>query len=771
MIQTSQYPKSIAVIGNYLPRRCGIATFTQDLCEALSGEQANGQSVIALAMDDTKAGYAYPERVKFEIRDDVPSDYLRAAEFLNINKIDVVILQHEFGIFGGQSGGHVFLLLENLRVPVLTTLHTVLSSPTPEQKSVICKLGKLSDFMVVMSQKSSEILGRVYGVPNEKITIIPHGIPDVPFVDSCFYKDQFGVENREVILTFGLLAPGKGIEYGIDAMATVVNDHPEAVYVVLGATHPHILRKNGEEYRQQLLQRVKRLGIERNVIFFNQFLDLQNLIRFISSADVYLTPYLERQQAVSGTLCYALGAGKAVVSTPYLHAEEMLADGRGVLVPFADSKAIAKAVTRLLARDTERNAIRKQAYQYCRGMVWKEVARSYLEQAMKSVSRQMEEPRFAKLDKKGQDIDSLPIVRLDYLRAMTDDTGILQHATYSVPNRGSGYCVDDNARALIAMAQCHNLHKDEDSMRLLKTYLAFLLDAFDPEQKRFRDLMSYDRRWEKELASDDAHGRAVWALGNAIRLTQDNSLREMMCCLFTAAIGATESFEHLRSCAFALLGIHHYLSVYMGDATVRTIRTILAQKLCEHLESNKSKDWPWFEDKLTYANARLPNALLITGHDLGNDDMRESGIRVLQWLLNMQGNGSGHISVIGNNGWMRKGDDRPHFSQQPIDVMGLLQACADAFRITGDDIWLTHVRSCLDWFLGRNDLGKPVYDFATGGCHDGIDPQGINENMGAESTLSWLISLLTTLEIMGEKILMKDRIEEELESNAKRQEA
>ena len=359
------------------------------------------------------------------------------------------------------------------------------------------------------------------------------------------------------------------------------------------------------------------------------------------------------------------------------------------------------------------------------------------------------------------DADALPTVRLDHLRIMTDDTGIFQHAIHSVPDRREGYCVDDNARALIAAMQYLNLRKDETAIPLVKTYLSFLLDAFDSEKNRFRDFMSYERRWRQECAADDAHGRAVWALGSAIRMAPDNSLRELMCRLFIAAVEPTESFEHPRSCAFALLGIHGYMAVYGGDATVRTIRDTLAEKLFGRFQSHASKDWPWCDDDLTYANARLPHALLVTGHDVGNDDMRRAGIEALEWLLRVQGNGGGHVSVVGNAGWMRKGGDRAHFSQQPIEAMALLQASADAFRITGNAVWLTNARACLDWFLGRNDLGVPVYDFATGGCHDGIDPQGINENMGAESTLSWLISLLTMYELMGEKVLVKERTERE----------
>ena len=444
----------------------------------------------------------------------------------------------------------------------------------------------------------------------------------------------------------------------------------------------------------------------------------------------------------------------------------MLAEGRGILVPFADPGAIASTVVELLSQDARRNKMRKQAYQYCREMVWNEVARSYLEQAAKSLTRQVQRPRFAALAAKGPDVDALPKVRLDHLQAMTDDTGILQHALHSVPDRGEGYCVDDNARGLIAATQFYRMHKDKAALRLAGIYLAFLLHAFDPARNRFRDFMSYERKWRDATASDDAHGRALWALGHAIRLAPNLSLRELMCRLFIAAVEPAESFEHPRSCAFALLGIHHYLAVYAGDAAVRNTRGTLSRRLFARFRANASEDWPWCDNDLTYANAKLPHALLVSGHDLGDQQMHELGLHVLEWLFDVQGSGGGHISVIGNGGWMQRGGQRAHFSQQPLEAMALLQACADAYRITGNEDWLTHARACLDWFLGRNDIGQPIYDFATGGCHDGIDPQGVNENMGAESTLSWLISLLTMYELIGGKVLTEKRTTEEQGTDA-----
>ncbi len=750
--------KTIAVIGNYLPRLCGIATFTSDLCEVLAGQLSSQQNVIVLAMDDTNDGYDYPERVKFEIRDKIPADYLRAAEFLNLNKSDAVILQHEFGIFGGSYGTHIFQLLQNLRIPVLTTLHTVLCNPLPEQKAVISELARLSDKLIVMSQKCHETLKTIYHVADDKIVIIPHGIPDVPFMDTSFYKDQFGVENRKVILTFGLLSPSKGIKYAIDAMSEVVLVHPDAVYVVLGATHPHVVRANGEMYRYELMQRVRERGLDDHVLFFNQFVDLPTLIQFLTAADIYLTPYLDQQQAVSGTLSQAMGAGKAIVSTPYAYAEEMLNDERGILVPFADSGALGQVLVELLNDDLARNRMRKKAYQYCRTMIWPQVAESYLEVISDCLKHRLKTPKFTDLKNSSYGFDALPIVQPDHLRMLTDNTGIFQHAFYSVPDRSNGYCVDDNARALLATNLYYNLRKDDQVLYLYRTYLSFLLSAFDNERLVFDDFLSYDRKWLQTNSSEEAHSRAIWALGCCIETAPDNALMELMCRLFTSAIDIAEKFQHPRAWAFTLLGIHCYLNIYSGDAMVRALRASLSQKLMQRFLNNSNNEWRWCDEVLTYGNARLPHALLLTGHDLEQCEMRTLGLTTLEWLFELQLNGKGYLSIIGNDGWLKKNGGRALFSQQPLEVMGLIQACSDAFRVTRNGIWLKRARTCLDWFLGRNDLGLPLYDYGTGGCHDGIDPQGINENMGAESTLSWLISLLTVYEMQGEEVLLGKRM-------------
>jgi len=731
---------SIAVIGTYLPRRCGIATFTTDLCEALAAELGERCQVFSLAMNDTPEGYRYPERVRMELRAQVAGDYSVAAEFLNINMVDVVLLQHEFGIFGGPAGVNILTMLRKLRMPVITTLHTVLQNPNVEQRKVMEEIISLSDRLVVMSKKAEEILIKVYQVPGEKVVLIPHGIPDFPFVDPNFYKDLFGVEGRKMMLTFGLLSPNKGIEIMIEAMPKIIRRHPDAIYMVLGTTHPQVKRTSGEEYRQRLLQLTRKLRLRENVVFVDRFVPLEELREYIGAADIYVTPYHNKEQIVSGTLAYTLGAGKAVVSTPYWYAEEMLADGRGAMVPFNDPGALADKINYLFDNDVERHAMRKRAYQFCRHMIWKEVARSYIEVFKQVIEERATHPRPV-LKQLTDDLD-LPEVDLRHVYTLTDDTGIIQHATYATPNRRYGYATDDNARALVVTAMYYRLRQDNSILPLMQKYLGFLLNAFDEETGRFHNFLSYDRKWLDEVGTEDTHGRSLWALGMAVACAPNNSILGLCARLFDKALPSVEEFTFPRAWAFALVGIHAYLRRFGGDARVKRYREMLAHRLQNLFDKHMSPDWPWCEDIVTYANARLPHALLLSGQWLPNSRMIETGLRSLEWLLKVQTGEEGQLSIIGNSGWFKRNGERARFDQQPIEAMTLIEACLEAYNVTQEGRWLDEAKRCFDWFLGHNDLHQPLYDFTTGGCRDGLHPNGVNENQGAESTLAWLISLL-----------------------------
>ncbi|HEU4366393.1 MAG TPA: glycosyltransferase family 4 protein, partial [Candidatus Krumholzibacteria bacterium] len=556
--------KRIGFIGNYLPRQCGIATFTTDLCEAIAG-QFTKTSCIALPVNDVEAGYPYPPRVRFELTEKDIESYRRAADFLNINNVDLVCLQHEYGIFGGRAGGHILALLRDLRMPVVTTFHTVLRDPDPDQRRVLQEIAALSDRVVVMSRRGAEFLRDIYDVTPDKIDEIPHGIPDVPFVDPSFHKDLFGVEGKTVLLSFGLLSANKGIENVISALPAILARHPNVVYMILGATHPHVVRHDGESYRLSLQWLAQEKGVEGQVMFLNRFVSIEELIEFISAADIYITPYHGEAQITSGTLAYTVGAGKAVISTPYWYAEEMLAEGRGALVPFRDPAALAAQVTELLDNDAARHAMRKKAYLFGRAMIWPEVARRYME----SFERARKERRhFASPDSVVKPLDKrpgeLPPLKLDHLHHMTDETGMLQHAIFTVPNYREGYTTDDNARALMVSALLEAVGHDE-ALELASRYLAFILYAFNTKTGRFRNFMDYERHWLEEIGSDDSHGRTLWALGTVLGHSNTPALQSMAGRVFEKAMPAIIETSSPRAWAFALMGIQEYLQRFAGD--------------------------------------------------------------------------------------------------------------------------------------------------------------------------------------------------------------
>lgn len=745
----------IAFVGNYIPRQCGIATFTTDLLNAVSAE-APSIECWTVAMNDIPQGYPYPKEVRFEINQRVLGEYRLAADFLNVNRVDVVCLQHEYGIFGGEYGAYILELLSELRMPIVSTLHTVLQNPSAGQYSVLRRICQLSDRVVVMSYRAIEILKDIYKIPEEKIVMIPHGIPDVPFVDPNFYKDQFGVEGKKVILTFGLLSPGKGIEYMIEALPAIVKRHPDVVYIILGATHPHIRRDQGESYRLFLQRKARELGVDDHLIFHNRFVSLEELCEFLGATDIYVTPYLNKEQIVSGTLAYAMGAGKATVSTPYWYAEEMLSNGRGCLVPFRDSQAIAERVIELLDNEIERHAMRKRAYTFCREMVWKEVARKYLEVFATVKAERERSPRALFFTKEIAFLpEEIPQPRLEHLVRLTDNVGILQHAKYIVPNRHHGYCTDDNARALIAVL----LAKDVDTQieqefltNLACTYLGFLLHAFDESIGRFRNFMGYDRTWLEAVGSEDSHGRAVWALGEAVALADSEEIRATAIELFLKALPVVLDFSSPRAWASTLVGIHSYLQRFPGDLEVRRIRDIIAHRLYDLYRRNAHGDWPWIEDIVSYGNGKIPQALIVSGYDMNDGELIQAGLHSLEWLIKIQTDPKGHFVPIGNNGWLTRNGFRARFDQQPIEAQEMIEALKDAYLVTADEIWIDHAQMCLEWFLGRNDLSVPLYDYRTGGCFDGLTPTGPNRNQGAESTLAWLLSLLNMYTLRSKQV-------------------
>lgn len=739
----------IAVIGNYSPRQCGIATFTTDLSQALARELPSEENLINIAMDDIPEGYEYPHQVKFRVRQNVKSDYFWAADYLNAQQYDAAIVQHEYGIFGGEDGAHILHMIKNLKMPVITNLHTVLENPTAGQRRVMEGLAKYSDRLLVMSKKAFDILTKVYGIDREMIAFIPHGVPDTSFKAPGLYNELFGLTKKDIILTFGLLGPDKGIESMIKAMPAIVKEHPNVVYLILGQTHPHIIKRTGDVYRQELQALVSRLGMENHVVFHNSFVELGMLVQYIQTSKIYAIPYLKKEQITSGTLSYALGVGAAVVSTPFWHAEELLADGRGVLVPFNSTEDMAKEINYLLSHDHEREMMRFKSYQYGRSMVWTEVAKTHLSLISEIKERKPIESVQDNDFKYSKMFSDLPEINLSHLMTMTDDTGLLQHAKYTTPNHHHGYCVDDNARGLIALTKCYSIKKDKDVLLMIQKYLAFLFYAFNQENGRFRNFMSYDRRWMELAGSEDSHARALWGLGITVKEAPDGSIRNMAMRMFIDALPVVEHFTSPRAWGYTVLGLQAYLSVYGGDIFARKVRDELALKIYELFKNNASEEWAWCENTATYANAILPHALIVSGKWMPNKDMYDMGIKSLEWLLKVQTAPEGHLSVIGNDGWLDIKGHRSMFDQQPVEVKGLIDACLAVYISTGDKKWLEESERCLSWFLGQNDLGLPVCDSTTGGCGDGLENQGVNGNQGAESTLAWIISLVSMHTAVG----------------------
>jgi glycosyltransferase involved in cell wall biosynthesis len=733
--------RRLALIGNSLPRRCGIATFTTDLQQAIARLPADVDTVI-VAMTDAGSQYAYPGTVGFQINDNERADYEDAAAFLNDGSFDAVSLQHEFGIFGGDAGEFIVPLLTKLKPPLVTTLHTVLATPTPSQQRVLQGIVEVSAKLVVMADKGRQLLVDVYKTPPEKIETIPHGVPDFPFVTPDQAKARLGYSGKAVILTFGLLSPNKGIEVMIEAMPSILTHSPNVIYVVLGATHPSLIRRDGEAYRESLVARVHALGIEDHVVFLDQFVDQATLLGFIAMCDVYVTPYLNEAQMTSGTLAYSFGLGKAVVSTPYWHARELLADGKGLLVPFREPAALSAAISSLLTDDIRRDAMRKRAYAASRSMTWEQTATRYL--ATMTEVRRAALPRTlasARLTGRCEARRPLPDMSVEHLRSMCDDTGLFQHAIHSIPDRAHGYCVDDNARALLLACTLDAAREQPLPEAMTSTFAAFVQHAWNPDTRRFRNFMSFDRHWLEPSGSEDSHGRTLWALGVCASDDAGPARRLWAAHLFAQALPVVENFTSPRAWAFTLLGLDRHCATFIGDPHAQRLRAVLSDKLLALMTEIETSDWVWFEAGLTYDNARLPQALIVTGDATASERHLSAGLRSLRWLMELQTSAKGTFRPIGTEGF---GDQRTKpkaFDQQPVEAAAAISACLAAYRVGGEREWKQYAERAFAWFLGSNDLNTPLVDVTSGACRDGLHADRPNENRGGESVVSYLLGL------------------------------
>jgi len=725
------------VLGNYLPRQCGIATFTTDLAQALAADNLDVQ-VDVVAMSDHPET-VYPERVKRRVEASEHEEYHTAADFLNAGGYDVLSVQHEYGIFGGEDGDYLLTLLRAVKMPIVTTLHTVLRDPTPSQRTVTAELLQLSERVVVMSQLAVGILEAEYALSQDRIDLIPHGIPDFSSAVIPNIKEALGIEGS-MILTFGLLSPDKGIQYVIEAMPKILEADPGAVYVVLGATHPKVIAHAGESYRNSLLELVSTLGIEDSVRFVDRFVSQEELVTYLGEADVYVTPYLNPKQITSGTLAYALGAGKAVVSTPYLYAEELLSDGRGLLVPFRNSEAIADAIISLHSSDVAREQMLLRANQFGIQMQWPQIGKRYANTFSEAIQRSADSLRSMTEPKAPADTCLvLPHLSTSHLSTLTDDTGIFQHAVRNVPNRAHGYCVDDNARALLFTTYLEDDRKLTPYLvNMQSRYLSFVHDSLNEDNGRFRNFMSYSRQWLESEGSDDSHARTLWSLGSVVHRSATMGHKNLAADLFRLGSPAVYKMNSPRAWAYAILAADEFLNTYTNDERAHDLREQMASRLLRGYRTYRTDDWRWFEPVVSYANARLSQALIVAGQWMGDQEMLAAGIESLEWLMHHQSNERGDFRPVGSDGFWKQGRPKAEFDQQPLEAWVSVSACISAAHATGDQEWISKAENAFAWFMGRNDLAVSVYDPSTGGCRDGIHADRPNENQGAESTLSFL---------------------------------
>ncbi|MFO7868919.1 MAG: glycosyltransferase family 4 protein [Bacteroidales bacterium] len=733
----------LAYIGTYPPRECGIGTFTMNLYKSMITNTVTRKEPVEgfiVAMNDHEQNYHYPEEVKLTIRQEQQRDYLEAVKFINLSGADLCILEHEFGIFGGQNGIYILPLLYRLEIPLIVTLHTIVKEPSYTEKAVLQEICKMAHKIVVMSQKAIEFLIEIYNVDKEKIVFIAHGVPDIQFCQEQTKKD-FNLEKKKLLLTFGILSRNKGIETVLNALPKLLEKHPNILYVVLGKTHPNVIRHSGEEYRNYLQLLTKKLNLSKHVVFINEFISQKELFKYLSASDIYITPYLNEAQITSGTLSYAVGVGSAVISTPYWHALELLDEGRGKLFDFADSEQLSLILMDLLDNPEKLKKLRKKAFDYGRTITWPKSGDKYVELIQHILA---EKPQVIVTKETSIDPLILPQFSLDHIKRLTDDTGIIQHAKYGIPNLKEGYCIDDNARALLMVLMTYQQKKDKLALNLAPIYLSYI-HYMQNEDGTFKNFLSFNRTFLDEVGSEDSFGRTIWALGYLLNNPPNDSYYQTGKIIFFDAAPNFEKLQSIRSIANTMLGISHYLKSNPSDDSMIEIVHTLADKLITHYEENSSADWKWFEPLLAYDNGMLPLALLHAAEILENEKIATIALETTNFLTEITLK-DGYLSIIGNEKWYKKDGERSMFAQQPLDALAMVLMYRQAFQLTKDREFLTKLFSCFMWFLGENDIRMTLFDFETKGCCDGIESYGINRNQGAESSLAYLISHLVVME-------------------------
>jgi glycosyltransferase involved in cell wall biosynthesis len=737
----------LAYIGTYPPRECGIGIFTRNLYRSMIANNGTAKDPVEgfiVAMNDHEQTFNYPEEVNLTIRQEHQRDYLEAVKFINLSGADICILEHEFGIFGGQSGIYILPLLHRLEMPLIVTLHTILKSPSYNEKAVLQQICKMAHKVVVMSHKAIEFLTGIYDVDKEKIAFIEHGVPDIQF-DQGQSKKEFKFENKKLLLTFGILSRNKGIETVIKALPAVIEKYPEVIYMVLGKTHPNVLRHSGEEYRNYLHRLVKSLNLDDHVFFINEFINQKELFKYLSASDIYITPYLNEAQITSGTLSYAVGVGSAVVSTPYWHASELLADGRGRFFNFNDSEELSKIFMDLLDNPEVLKELRKKAYKYGKTITWPKSGSKYVALVEQILAAK---PEVSVKNETLIDPLILPPFSLDHIKRLTDDTGIIQHAKFGIPNLKEGYCLDDNARALLMVLMAYRQTNDERALNLAPIYLSYV-HYMQNKDGTFRNFLSFNRHFLDETGSEDSFGRTIWALGYLLANAPNDAYYQTGKLIFFDAAPNFEKLQSIRGIANAMLGISYYLRSNPSDDSMTERLRNLAGKLIKQYEDNSSSSWKWFEPLLAYDNGILPLALLHSAEILNDDKITGIALESMNFLTGITLK-DGYLSIVGNEKWYKKEGERSMFAQQPVDALAMILMYHQAFHLTKDKEYLTKLFSCFMWFLGENDLRMSLFDFETKGCCDGFESYGVNRNQGAESSLAYLISHLIVLQAFEE---------------------
>ena len=719
----------ILFLGTYPPRECGIATFTQDISNAVARTLFPHIKVKISAMNRNGINiYNYSDRVVHEINDADMDSYIETAKKINADKkIKLVCIQHEFGIFGGEYGNYLIPFLEVLEKPCVITLHSILPNADNSMKKVIQSLDKKIKAFIVMAEKGKHILREQYKVKSD-VHVIPHGIPTIPFESSSKEKKLLGYERKTILSSFGMVGPGKGYEEVIESLPEVVKKFPDTLYLVIGETHPAVRKEQGESYRNFLEEKVKRLGLQNNVKFYNKYLTISEIIRYLKATDIYLASNQDPNQITSGTLSYALGAGRPVISTPFLHAQEAVNQHRGLLTKFKDSESFTKSLLTLLDDPSKRKSMEKEAYHYTRSMTWPNVAIAY-EQVFN---------KYADLTTKTSRI--LPPIKMNHLLKLTDNFGIIQFANNTNPHLDSGYTTDDNARALMACIKYYHHFKDVSKLNQIKIYLNYLnhVQQFDG---RILNYVNKDKTLDKERWTEDAHGRALWSLGTLLatpNLPQEIKSKAQE--LFKKALLPLRNFTSPRAIAFSIIGISQYQERTNNQENLQTIIE-LTERLISHYKDNSTQEWKWFEKYLTYSNSKLTEAMFHAYQTTNNEKYLEIAEESLNFLNSITFEEDIFVP-IGQQGWYLKDGKRAYFDQQPVDVASMVQTLITANKITNKDEYMDLALNTFEWFLGKNSLKQIVYNEHTGGCYDGLGEHSININQGAESTVSYLLARL-----------------------------